>query len=198
MRKAAIIVDVQNDFCKGGALAVPGGEEVVPLANDYILKGNYDLLIATQDWHPQNHGSFASNHPGAKPFDMGELGGKPQVLWPDHCIQGSHGARFHPDLILHQVTIFRKGMDPTIDSYSGFYDNDRKKSTGLAEFLDKYEILFVDVFGLATDYCVSATALDGIREGYNVNMFLAASRGIAAESIDKAVKQMRDAGVKVV
>ena len=144
---ALILVDIQNDFMPGGPLAVPGGDEIIPLVNE--LQNSFSLVVATQDWHPQSHKSFASNHPGKKAFESITLHGLEQVLWPDHCIQGSIGAQIHPAILINKVEgIFRKGMDPEIDSYSGFYDNGYKKSTGLAGYLRERKIKKVYVCGL--------------------------------------------------
>jgi len=158
--RALILVDIQNDFLPGGSLAVPDGDAVVPVAN--AVKGRFDLVVATQDWHPAEHGSFASSHPGTKPGETGELVGLPQVFWPDHCVQGSDGARLHRDLDLHAVTIFRKGTDPEIDSYSAFFDNAHRKATGLGDYLNSQGVTDVFILGLATDYCVKFTALDSV------------------------------------
>src|SRR5688500_8567645 len=162
---ALIIVDIQNDFVAGGTLEVPHGEQIIPLVNE--LADLFDLVIATQDWHPQTHKSFASNHADRKPFEKIILGGLEQVLWPDHCVQGTFGAEFHPQLRMNNVeAIFRKGMEPEIDSYSGFYDNGRKKSTGLAGYLKERKVETVFVCGLAADYCVFYTAQDALKEGF--------------------------------
>jgi nicotinamidase/pyrazinamidase len=194
--RALILVDIQNDFCPGGALPVPHGDEVVPIANR--VKRHFDTVIATQDYHPQNHGSFASTH-HKPPYTLGELGGLPQVLWPDHCIQSTRGADFHPDLDLHAVTIFRKGTDPDVDSYSGFFDNGRKHDTGLATYLRNRGITSVDVMGLATDYCVKATALDALREGFDVFLIEDGCRGVSvnAGDVEAAINEMIKAGVTV-
>jgi nicotinamidase/pyrazinamidase len=197
--RTLILVDIQNDFLPGGALAVPRGDQVVPVANR--LQPRFDLVVATQDWHPPGHGSFASRHPGKKPGDLAELGGLPQVLWPDHCVQGSPGAAFAPGLEMDRVeTIFRKGTDRAIDSYSGFFDNGQRKSTGLGDYLKGRGADELFVLGLATDYCVKFTALDARRLGFSVFLVEDGCRGVELESGDvaRAVEEMRAAGVQVV
>ncbi len=197
--RALILVDIQNDFLPGGALAVPRGDEVIPVANR--VQPRFDLAVATQDWHPANHGSFASRYPGRKPGDLGELGGLPQVLWPDHCVQGSAGAQFAPGLRMDRVeAIFRKGTDPAIDSYSGFFDNGHRKSTGLGDYLKGRGAGEVYVLGLATDYCVKFTALDARQLGFRIFLIEDGSRGVELRPGDvaHAVEEMRSAGVQVV
>lgn len=197
--KALILVDLQNDFLPGGALAVPRGDEVIPVANR--LQPEFDLVVATQDWHPQGHGSFASSYPGRKPGELSELAGLPQVLWPDHCVQGSTGADFAKTLQMNRVeAIFRKGTDPRIDSYSGFFDNGHRKSTGLGDYLRGRGVTEVFVLGLATDYCVKFTALDARRLGFRVTLVEDGSRGVELRPGDgaRAVEEMRNAGVEVV
>lgn len=197
--RALILVDIQNDFCPGGALAVQEGDRIVPLVNR--LAPRFDLVVATQDWHPAGHGSFASSHPGAAPGTLGELAGLPQVFWPDHCVQGSPGAAFHPELDLRPVeAIFRKGTDPAIDSYSGFFDNGHRKSTGLAGYLKEKGVDEVTVVGLATDYCVKFTALDAAKQGFRTTVVEDACRGVELQPGDvaKAFEEMRAAGVRVV
>jgi len=194
--KALILVDLQNDFCPGGALAVPHGDEVVAVANQ--LMSRFPLVVATQDWHPANHGSFAANHPGRSPYEMAELAGMPQVLWPVHCVQGSAGADFHAALTMAGVhKVFPKGTDPTIDSYSGFFDNGKRKSTGLGEFLQQQGVTDVVVMGLATDYCVRATALDALGLGFKVTLVLDGCRAVNLQPDDgsTAVLQMQNAGI---
>jgi nicotinamidase/pyrazinamidase len=195
--RALIIVDMQNDFTSGGKLEVPGGETIVPVINQ--LAHGFDLVVATQDWHPPAHKSFASNHPGKKAFDTIILDGLNQVLWPDHCVQGSRGAEFHPDLTMLAVeAIFRKGMDSSIDSYSGFYDNGHKKATGLAGYLKSRQISSVYVCGLAGDYCVFFTARDAIREGFNTFLIEDATRSINAADFDNAKKEIAGSGGKII
>ena len=198
MKTCLILVDIQNDFCPGGALAVPDGDAVVAIANR--LQSQYDVVVATQDWHPANHGSFAVNNPGRKPFEMGELGGLPQVLWPAHCVQGTTGAAFHPRLVTSRIAkIFPKGTDTTIDSYSGFFDNGRKKATGLGDWLSEHGITHVAVCGLATDYCVKATAIDAVQLGFHTTLITDACRGVGLGKTDvaDALTAMRQADVTI-
>lgn len=197
--RALILVDIQNDFLPGGALPVPRGDEVIPVAN--LLQPRFELVVATQDWHPPRHGSFASRYPGRRPGELAELGGLPQVLWPDHCVQGSAGAAFAPGLEMNRVeTIFRKGTDPGIDSYSGFFDNGHRKSTGLGDYLKGRRAEEVCVLGLATDYCVKFTALDARQLGFRTFLVEDGSRGVELTpgDIARAIEEMRAAGVKVV
>lgn len=196
--RALILVDIQNDFCTGGALAVPQGEAVVPLANR--LMPLVDLVVATQDWHPAEHGSFAANQAGRKPFDLGELGGLPQVLWPTHCVQWTDGAQFHPGLDTTRIhRVFPKGTDAGIDSYSGFFDNGKRKSTGLGEWLRAQGVTEVLVCGLATDYCVRATAIDAAQLGFRTVLIEDACRGVglSRDDIPAALDEMRRAGVRI-
>ena len=196
---ALIIVDMQNDFVAGGALAVTGGKELVPLIND--VQGLFDLVIATQDWHPANHGSFAANHPGKNPGDLIEFNGLPQVLWPVHCVQNTHGADFVPGLDRKRwAAVFQKGTDPEIDSYSGFFDNGKRRATGLGDFLKERGVDEVYVLGLATDYCVKFTALDALALGFKTNLILDACRGVDLKpgDVDRAVEEMRRAGVHTI
>ena len=197
--RALIVADVQNDFLPGGALAVPRGDEVIPVANR--VQPRFDLVVATQDWHPPGHGSFASRYPGRKPGDVIELAGLPQILWPDHCVQGSPGAAFAPGLEMNRVeAIFRKGTDPAIDSYSAFFDNGHRKSTGLGEYLEARGASAVYVLGLTTDYCVKFTALDARRLGFRTFVIEDGSRGVNVRPGDvaRAVEEMRTAGVDIV
>jgi nicotinamidase/pyrazinamidase len=194
--KALIIVDVQNDFTTGGALEVPHGEKIIPLIN--MVNGSFELIVATQDWHPENHKSFASNHEGKNTFDKILLDGLEQILWPDHCIQGSFGAEFHPDLRLNNMeAIFRKGMNTGIDSYSGFYDNGHKKSTGLAGYLRERNVKEVYVCGLAGDYCVFYTAKDAIKEGFITSIIEDATRSLNQDDFEKAKKEILALGGRV-
>jgi nicotinamidase/pyrazinamidase len=198
MSKALILIDIQNDFCPGGALAVPRGDEVVAVANR--LAARFPLVVATQDWHPSEHGSFAANRPGGQPYQMAELGGLPQVLWPHHCVQGSAGAAFHPALDVARVArVFPKGTDAGIDSYSGFFDNGHRKSTGLADYLRAQGADDLYILGLATDYCVRATALDALELGFQVTLIEDGCRGVELAPGDsaRAVDEMRARGVRV-
>jgi nicotinamidase/pyrazinamidase len=195
--RALILVDIQNDFVAGGRLEVTNGEQVVPLVNE--LARRFELVVATQDWHPQSHKSFASNHKGRNPFDLIPLGGLEQVLWPDHCVQGSRGAAFHPQLEMGPVeAIFRKGMDPEIDSYSGFFDNGHKKSTGLAGYLRERNVESVFVCGLAGDYCVYYTAKDALQLGFETSLIEDASRAISMEDFEKAKQEIRALGGTII
>src|SRR5437868_3055908 len=197
--KALVLVDIQNDFLPGGALGVPRGDEVVPVANR--LQPRFGLVVATQDWHPKGHGSFASTRPGRKPGELAELGGLPQVLWPDHCVQGTTGAAFAPTLTMARVeAIVRKGTDPAIDSYSGFFDNGHRKSTGLGDYLKGRGAGDVYLLGLATDYCVKFTALDARKLGFRTFLVQDASRGaeLRPGDVARAVEEMQDAGVTIV
>jgi nicotinamidase/pyrazinamidase len=199
MKKALLVIDVQNDFCPGGALAVKEGDKIVPYINDLISKyfKNDDLVVATQDWHPKSHGSFASTH-NAPVFSMGKLNGVDQVMWPDHCVQETQGAEFHPEL-LDVPTVFCKGMDPTVDSYSAFFDNCGKNPSGLDGYLKENGVQEVLVVGLATDYCVKYTALDAVKLGYKVSVELKGCRGVDMNgSVDAAISEMRESGVSII
>ncbi len=190
--KALILVDIQNDFLPGGALAVPGGDAVVPVANR--VQGAFDLIVATQDWHPENHGSFAVNHPSRKPGELGELGGLSQVFWPVHCVQNTGGAAFAPGLETRRITrVFPKGTDPAIDSYSGFFDNGHRKATGLGDYLRTRGVTDVYLLGLATDYCVKATALDARQLGFTTQLLVDGCRGVNLQPGDAAGVQIVDA-----
>ncbi len=197
--KALILVDIQNDFLSGGALPVPEGDQVVPLANR--LQPCFELVIATQDWHPRNHGSFAVNHPNKRPGEVIELNGLPQILWPVHCVQDSYGAEFAPNLDRSKWNrIFTKGTDPAIDSYSGFFDNGHQKETGLKNYLLEKKIKEVYIVGLATDYCVKFTALDALTLGFQTYIIKDVCRGVKLVSgdVDRAVDEMKKAGVHIV
>jgi Amidases related to nicotinamidase len=195
---ALLIVDLQNDFCPGGALEVPEGDVIVPLVND--LAKNFDHVIQTQDWHPEGHQSFASSHPEHAPNDVIEMDYGDQVLWPDHCVQGTAGAEFHPDLdTTHTQLVIRKGFRPEIDSYSAFYENDGETATGLAGYLRERDIDTLYLCGLATDFCVKWSAVDGREEGFDVYVIEDATRGIDQDgSLAQAWEDMNNAGVQVV
>lgn len=195
---ALIVVDVQNDFLPGGALAVPDGDAVVPRINE--LMPRFDLVVATQDWHPAEHESFASRHVGHAPGDVIDLHGLQQVLWPDHCIQHSAGASFASGLDVAQFDhVIRKGTDPNTDSYSGFFDNGHRIATGLDAYLRERGVDRVMICGLATDYCVKFTALDAIATGFDVTLIVDATRGVNLEAGDdeRAVEAVREAGGRV-
>lgn len=196
---ALILVDLQNDFCPLGALPIAEGDLVIPIAN--VLMPHFSTVVATQDWHPADHGSFAANHPWRKPGQVIDLNGLQQVLWPIHCVQGSFGAEFAPELQQEGIhKVFVKGTDPGIDSYSGFFDNGHRKATGLGDWLKERGIERVYVLGLATDYCVKFTALDALELGFETYLIEDASRGVdlQAGDVDKAVDEMRAAGVRIV
>jgi nicotinamidase/pyrazinamidase len=192
---ALIVVDVQNDFCPGGALAVPGGDEVVAPINGLIEK--FDNVVLTQDWHPAGHSSFASSRPGSAPFSTVQMPYGPQTLWPDHCIQGSAGAEFHKNLVWTKAQlVIRKGFRKPIDSYSAFFENDHKTPTGLAGYLRERGIMRVVLAGLATDFCVGFSALDAARLGLSASVVMDATRAIDLNgSLAAAEKNMRAAGV---
>ncbi|MCW9042574.1 MAG: bifunctional nicotinamidase/pyrazinamidase [Pseudopelagicola sp.] len=195
MTHALIVIDVQNDFCPGGALAVPQGDEIVPGIN--TLMKAFDHVILTQDWHPAGHSSFASSHPEKSPFDMTEMPYGPQVLWPDHCIQGSHGAAFHPDLETDRAALIqRKGMNPAIDSYSAFFENDHTTPTGLDGALQSVGITDLTLVGLATDFCVAYSALDAAKLGFKVTVRSDLCRAIDLNgSLAEARDNMAAAGI---
>jgi nicotinamidase/pyrazinamidase len=192
---ALIVIDVQNDFCPGGALAVPGGDEVVGPINRLIER--FENVVLTQDWHPPTHSSFASSHAGREPFASIEMPYGAQTLWPDHCVQGSSGAAFHPDLTWTKAQlIVRKGFRRHIDSYSAFFENDRATATGLAGYLRERGLTNVVLAGLATDFCVGYSALDAARLGFSASVAMDACRAIdLGGSLAEAEKQMRAAGV---
>ena len=195
---ALLIVDVQNDFCPGGALEVPRGDEVVPVIN--TLNKKFENVIQTQDWHPKGHWSFASSYKDKEPFGTAELNYGEQVLWPDHCVQQTKGAEFHPNLDTQPTQlIIRKGFRESIDSYSAFYENDHETSTGLAGYLNDRNIDTLYVTGLATDFCVKWSVIDGIKEGFTVYVVEDAIRGIDVDgSLKQALDEMKQAGAKFV
>jgi nicotinamidase/pyrazinamidase len=197
--KTLILVDIQNDFIPGGTLPVPEGDRIVPLVNR--LQDRFDLVVATQDWHPADHGSFAANHPGRKPGEVIDFHGLRQILWPVHCVQNTPGAAFVAGLETRRISrVFQKGTDPTIDSYSGFFDNGRRKATGLGDCLKEKGATDVYICGLATDYCVKFTVLDARSLGFKTFLIEDASRGVNLKpgDVKAAVEEMRRAGVIVV
>lgn len=189
------MIDVQNDFCPGGALAVAGGDEIISRING--LMDNFATVVLTQDWHPANHASFAANHPGAAPFSLTQMPYGPQVLWPTHCVQGTTGAEFHGALRTDPAQlVIRKGFRPEIDSYSAFFENDRTTPTGLEGYLRSRGVTSVTLVGLATDYCVAYSALDAARLGFAARVLEGAARAIDLNgSLAEARSQMRAAGV---
>jgi nicotinamidase/pyrazinamidase len=194
-----ILVDIQIDFLPGGALAVPEGDAVVPVANR--LQPQFPLVVATQDWHPASHGSFAANHPGRKVFEQIELNGLPQTLWPAHCVQNTRGAELAPDLHRERIAkIFQKGTDPGIDSYSGFFDNGHRRATGLCDWLRGHHVNEVFVCGLATDYCVKFTALDAVDLGLKTRLIVDGCCGVNLQPNDvaNALAELKKAGVVIV
>lgn len=204
MKRALIVVDLQNDFLPGGALAVGDGDAVIPFIVGLIEEGEYPLLVVSQDYHPKGHGSFASVHPGASPFQMGELAGLPQMLWPDHCVEGTAGAELEPrfEAVVkevgekgQQLVLIKKGLDPAIDSYSAFFDNGRGHDTGLHACLKEHGVEGLDVVGLALDYCVKATALDGASLGFDTRVLLQGTRAVDPSSEPKVLAELSQAKV---
>ncbi len=198
MTTALLIIDVQNDFCPGGSLPVAGGFDIVPVINE--LQPLFNLVIATKDWHPKDHSSFAANH-GKQPGEVILLDGQEQILWPAHCVQGTPGAEYAPGLDTMRIAqVFFKGIDPAIDSYSGFFDNGHRRATGLAEYLKARGITAVYVVGLATDYCVKWTALDAQQLGFGTTVVLDACRGVNLKpgDVDRAIEEMTTAGIRLI
>ncbi len=199
MKKALILVDIQNDFIPGGALAVPDGDAIIPVANTAMER--VDIVVATQDWHPADHGSFASQYDGKTPGEFVALSGLAQILWPDHCVQETSGAGFVAGLNLNGVHhIVKKGLDREVDSYSGFFDNDHRKATGLDEYLKKQQVEELFIMGLATDYCVKFTTLDACALGYKTSVIKEGVRGVEINpgDCDKAFEEMQNAGAAIV
>ena len=197
--RALLLIDVQNDFCPGGSLAVDRGDEVVPVINR--ISPAFSRVVATQDWHPPTHVSFASHHAGRKPLESVDVGGAPQVLWPDHCVQGTRGAELHPGLDTRGIgLILRKGARPSLDSYSAFFENDRTTSTGLSHWLRGLGVAEVFLCGLATDYCVFASAMDARGLGFAATLVEDACRGVdfPAGSVRRALSDMQKAGVRII
>lgn len=196
--KALILVDIQNDFLPGGALAVTGGNEIFPFVNE--IQTSFDLVVATQDWHPFDHGSFAANHEGKSPGEIIELSGLSQILWPVHCVQDTNGAAFSEQLDQSKIQkVFVKGTEQDIDSYSGFFDNGRRKATGLGEYLKNLGVTEVAVVGLAADYCLKFTALDAQSLGFQTTVYKAGTRAVnlSPDDFDKAMKEMAAAGITI-
>ena len=198
MSHALVVIDLQNDFCPGGALAVAGGDDIVPIVNRMIAEN--ENVVLTQDWHPAGHSSFASTHDGKQPFETIDMPYGPQTLWPDHCVQGTKGAQFHPDLVWTRAElIIRKGFRKTIDSYSAFFENDHKTPTGLGGYLKERGIGSITLVGLATDFCVAYSALDARKLGIEVTVELDACRGIdLGGSLAAMTARMQEAGVELV
>jgi len=195
--KTLLIIDVQNDFMPNGSLAVPKGDSIVPVIN--TTQDKFDLILATQDWHPKDHVSFASNHNGKSNFDVIEIHSQPQTLWPNHCIQGTEGAKFHPDLNTEKFeAIFRKGTDTSIDSYSAFFDNGHLKSTGLAGYLKEKGITELFLCGLAADICVYFSIIDAFNEGFDCTFIEDASQALDHVHLDKLKQEMLTKGIKIV
>jgi nicotinamidase/pyrazinamidase len=197
--RALILVDLQNDFVPGGALAVRDGDAVIPVANR--IQRAFDLIVASRDWHPRDHGSFAANHPGKKVGEVIDLNGLPQILWPVHCVQETRGAEFVPGLDTSRIDrVFLKGTDRDIDSYSAFFDNGHRRSTGLSDYLKERGVRDIYVCGLATDYCVNFTALDACKLGFNVHLIEDASRGVNLKPGDSAdaLEEIRRAGGRII
>lgn len=196
MKKALILVDIQNDFCSGGSLAVKDGEKIIPLVNK--LQEEFDIIVATIDFHPKNHKSFASVNK-KEVGTLSELNGQLQVMWPDHCVQGTSGSELHPDLDTSKISkFFVKGINPEVDSYSGFFDNDKKSSTGMGEYLTSLGVTEVVVVGLALDYCVKATAIDAIEKfGFKPSVLISATRAVNIKESDaaSAIEEMRSKGI---
>ena len=196
---ALVLVDIQNDFLPTGALPVPSGDEVIDVANRLLAK--FPIKVATQDWHPADHGSFASRHPGREPGEVIQLAGTDQILWPVHCVQHTRGSEFAPGLRTDQIDhIVTKGTNPLVDSYSGFFDNGQRQSTGLADWLRSHHVNDIYVVGLATDYCVKFTALDGVKQGFQTWLIEDGCRGVNLTDGDvaKAMEEMCAAGVSII
>jgi nicotinamidase/pyrazinamidase len=196
--RALLLTDIQNDFLPGGALPVPGGDTIIPIAN--VLQPHFPLLVATQDWHPPHHASFAANHPGKNVYDQIDLCGLPQTLWPVHCVQNTPGADLAPALHRDRINhISRKGTDPFIDSYSAFFDNGHRRSTGLADWLRSHQVSDLYLCGLATDYCVKFSALDALAQGFRVFVIEDACRGIDLQPGDvaQAIELLRRSDVTI-
>ncbi len=195
--KALIIVDIQNDFLEDGSLAVPFGNQIIPIINE--IQKEFELIVATQDWHPADHKSFAAEHPGKNNFERIDLNGLSQVLWPVHCVQGSFGADFHKDLEINSIeAIFRKGMDKEIDSYSGFFDNGKRKNTGLFGYLKDRNVSDVFVCGLAADFCIYFTANDALDLGFKTSIISKATKPIDVENWKKIQEDFKTKGGNII
>ena len=195
--KTLVLVDIQNDFLKGGSLAVPEGEKIIKPINKIIKQ--YDLVIATKDWHPKNHISFASNHTDKKIGDIINVNGVDQVLWPDHCIQNSYGSDFPEQLDISKLAkVVYKGSDANIDSYSGFFDNGHFRSTGLSDYLKSKDVYKIDYVGLATDYCLKYTAIDSVSEGFKTRVLINCIKGIEEKGCELALNEMKSKGVELI
>ena len=195
--KTLVLVDIQNDFLKGGSLAVPEGEKIIKPINKIIKQ--YDLVIATKDWHPKNHISFASNHTDKKIGDIINVNGVDQVLWPDHCIQNSYGSDFPEQLDISKLAkVVYKGSDANIDSYSGFFDNGLFRSTGLSDYLKSKDVYKIDYVGLATDYCLKYTAIDSVSEGFKTRVLINCIKGIEEKGCELALNEMKSKGVELI
>lgn len=195
--KTLLIIDVQNDFMPNGSLPVPNGNQIIPVINK--IQDKFDLVVGTQDWHPKDHISFASNHDEKSVFDEIEIHGQPQILWPNHCVQGTAGAAFHPNLNTDKFeAIFRKGTDKTIDSYSAFYDNGHLKSTGLAGYLKEKGTTQLFLCGLAADICVYFSARDAVKEGFDCFFIEDASKALDNDVFEKLKKEMIAMGIQMV
>jgi len=196
MKKSLIVVDVQNDFLEGGNLEVKDSNKIIPVINDMIVKGDFDYIIFTKDWHPSDHKSFASQYENKNVFDVINLNGIQQVLWPDHCIQNTTGSYIHNEIIIGKPNsyIFKKGMNPNVDSYSAFYDNDHKSSTGLSEFLKSKDVTRTVICGLAMDFCVKYTAIDSVNEGFDTTLVLDATQSIDTDKSGH-LEEMKNNGI---
>ena len=195
--KTLVLVDIQNDFLKDGSLAVPEGEKIIKPINKIIKE--YDLVIATKDWHPKNHISFASNHPDKKIGDIINVNGVDQVLWPDHCIQNSYGSDFPEQLDISKLAkVVYKGSDANIDSYSGFFDNGHFRSTGLSDYLKSKDVYKIDYVGLATDYCLKYTAIDSVSEGFKTRVLINCIKGIEEKGCELALNEMKSKGIELI
>ena len=194
---ALILIDIQNDFLPGGSLEVPKGDEIIDNVN--FIMDNYNIVVATKDWHPKDHISFASNHKNKNVGQIIKINNLDQMLWPDHCIKDSKGSEFPKKLNSHKIhKIFYKGVDSDIDSYSGFYDNGKIRSTGLSNFLKKSNINQVDIVGLATDYCVKYSSIDAYNEGFKTKVLYSCVRGISVQTTETAFKEMKDMGISII